>query len=505
MKEYIKRLERSHEFWAILGLSFLFFLLRLPSLFEPYWYGDEGIYEVIGLALTKGRILYTGIWDNKPPLLYYTYALVHSNQFAVRSLSLIAGIGAVICFFVLAQKLLKERISYSIATILFVFLFGSPMFEGNIANAENFMLLPIIAGGFLVYLISLRQTKKEAALPRLSNNILLAIAGLLVGIAFLYKIVAIFDFAAFFVFLIISTYDKVLSFKRVINYLREWWRPLLIFVVGFILPFFLTVLYFALHKALGEYIHAILLSNVGYVGYKNVFIIPQGLLISKVILLGVFCLILFLKRQLFSQSTLFILLWLAFSLFNSFFSQRPYTHYVLVLIPAFSLLIGKVYLERAAGLVKYAVLTLIIGILILHYFDHWNVSKTISYYTNFLSFTSGHKSLNAYDAFFDRRVIRDEEIISYLNNHKKSGDTIYVWGNDAQIYPLTQTIPPGRFTVAYHVLGSKQYVNETGKALQKEQPKFIVMLRDVPAFPYSMYNYRQVLGIENADIYERIY
>lgn len=248
-----------------------------------------------------------------------------------------------------------------------------------------------------------------------------------------------------------------------------------------------------------------MLSNVGYVGYKNVFIIPQGLLISKLILLGAWCLILFLKRQKFIFSTLFILLWLAFSLFNSFFSQRPYTHYVLVLIPAFSLLVGKLYLERKTKLVSYLVLTLVVGVLVLHYFDHWNLSKTAAYYTNFISFATGHKSVTQYDSFFDRRVIRDEEIIRYLTNHKKSGDTIYVWGNDAQIYPLTETLPPGRFTVAYHVLGSKEYTKETGEAIRKVKPKYIVILRDVPTYPYPMYNYRQVLSIENADIYERIY
>jgi len=46
------------EAWAILILISIFILLRLPSLVEPYWYGDEGIYQVIGKALNSGRVLY---------------------------------------------------------------------------------------------------------------------------------------------------------------------------------------------------------------------------------------------------------------------------------------------------------------------------------------------------------------------------------------------------------------------------------------------------------------
>ena len=32
-------------------LHLCLFLLRLPSLFEPDWYGDEGIYQVLGLGI----------------------------------------------------------------------------------------------------------------------------------------------------------------------------------------------------------------------------------------------------------------------------------------------------------------------------------------------------------------------------------------------------------------------------------------------------------------------
>src|SRR3989337_2620929 len=117
----------------------LFALLRFPSLFEPYWYGDEGIYQVIGIALRQGRILYSEIWDNKPPILYLIYALFNGEQFYVRLLSLIVGAGTVVILYLLTAKLFKNLFARFASTAFFAVMFALPVLEGNIANAENFM------------------------------------------------------------------------------------------------------------------------------------------------------------------------------------------------------------------------------------------------------------------------------------------------------------------------------------------------------------------------------
>ena len=102
------------ELFFLLCSSLVFFLLRFPSLFEPHWYGDEGIYQAIGYALNNGRELYSTIWDNKPPLLYVLYAVFNSDQFTLRSLSLLAGISSIIAFFFLAKKIYRNRIGHCI-------------------------------------------------------------------------------------------------------------------------------------------------------------------------------------------------------------------------------------------------------------------------------------------------------------------------------------------------------------------------------------------------------
>src|SRR3712207_7567947 len=49
------------------------------------------------------------------------------------------------------------------------------------------------------------------------------------------------------------------------------------------------------------------------------------------------------RSTLFPYTTLFRSIWVSFSLFNTFFSHRPYTHYVLVFLPSYCLLVGLIF------------------------------------------------------------------------------------------------------------------------------------------------------------------
>jgi len=485
-------LERSKMFWTIFLSSLVFFILRLPSLFEPNWYGDEGIYEVIGKAISQGRILYLQIWDNKPPLLYVTYAIFQGDQFGAKMLSLLFGLGAVITLFFLAKKLFKEIIPTVIATGIFTILLGLPFLEGNIANAENFMLFPIILAGYICFTHAEKTAKDKPLL----------LAGLLLGVAFLYKIVAIFDLAAMMTFLCLYYLPEknILDFKK---YLSLMVVKIGLLVGGFLIPFILSCVYFLSNGGLHAYFQAIFFSTVGYVGYNNVFIIPQGLLIAKLIILAIAILALLRIKRMLHSPLLFILTWSAFSLFNSFFSQRPYTHYLLVLIPTFSLIVGSIFYHK--GLQKLSFITACaVAIIGLYFFNHWSVTKTVGFYTNFSHFVSGKKTLQEYQNFFDRRAPVDYEISKYINTHKKAGENIYVWGNSAQLYVMTDTIPPGRFTVAYHVGGDEKNLRETKKAISVANPQFIIVQQGMTMYPFSLYNYQHAITISENIIYERV-
>lgn len=482
-------LEKSKNFWFLFTNLVLLFFLRLPSLFEPYWYGDEGIYQVLGMGINRGRLLYQGVFDNKPPLLYALYSFFDGDQFAVRLLSLLFGLLSVVIFFYLAKTLFKKRPAYYISTLFFTICFGLPVIEGNIANAENFMMPLILASMYLV----LNRFKDGL------KNKKLFLSGALLGIAFLFKIVGLFDFTALTIFLlIIKTPD--ISKKAYVKILTEL-KNLSSLILGFIIPIAVCAIFFIFKGAYSEFATATFFSNIGYVGHGNKFIIPQGLLILKIILLFTFALFVFLKRKKLTVETVFIWIWLAFSVFNALFAQRPYTHYLLTLLPSFSLLLGLIINE-----IKARRLNILIAILLvfLAYNEFWIYTKNTAYYKNFIEFVVNGKSVPAYQGFFDRKTPIDYQIAQYIKRHTSKEDSIFIWGNNAQLYKLTNKLPPGKYTVAYHIKNYKDGIENTEKGLTTKPPKLIILMHNVGKYPFSLVNYKFAAIIGNVTIYEKI-
>src|ERR1035437_2063536 len=56
------------------GLA-LVFLRALPNLRYPL-HSDQATYCLIGQGLLRGQLLYRVLWDNKPPGIFYIYALI---------------------------------------------------------------------------------------------------------------------------------------------------------------------------------------------------------------------------------------------------------------------------------------------------------------------------------------------------------------------------------------------------------------------------------------------
>lgn len=489
------RLEKSKDFWFALIASSVFFLLRLPSLFEPYWYGDEGIYQTIGMALGQGGLLYRDIFDNKPPLIYLLYSLLNSDQFTVRLVSAIFGLLSVIFFFILTKKLFSKfeennRFACYAATAFFSFVFGLPLIEGNIANAENFMLLPIILSALLIV-----NLKRSAFF----------LAGLLLGLAFLFKIVSVFDFAALFLFISFVFFNNLQKQVKIKETAKALGKQLSPFVFGFILPIGLTFLFFLLRGAFSDFLNATLSTNVGYVGYGNKLLgIPQGLLVVKFLALAIFSLIIFIKKRKLGLASIFILLWFSFSLFNAFFSERPYGHYLLVLLPSFSLLLGLFIVSNKFKLIY---LTLAIGSLLVIFknFSLYPLEKNILYYQNIFDFIIGKTDVASYQSFFDKRTPLDYEIAQFIQPKMKTTDSIFIWGNNAQVYKLIGTVPPGKYIVAYHITNYHDGLTNTKIALEKKKPKFIITMPGQTPMPFSLANYFHKINIYNIAIYERFF
>ncbi len=225
LKKWIEKNE------GLILLILLSAVLRIPSLFEPYWYGDEGIYLVLGQGLKKGLVFYRDIHDNKPPLLYLL-AAVSGSVFYFR-LMLVFWFGLATGLFYKLVRLLipTKKMVANLATLAMIVL--TTLTEGNVANAEIFIVLPVVAA----VLIAVKETKRPKKQQKLIRW--LYVGGLL-SAGFLLKVPAGFDMAGVFIWLFITQEMKGKSF------LKKMWKALTskrlwLVGLGFLLPIVLSM------------------------------------------------------------------------------------------------------------------------------------------------------------------------------------------------------------------------------------------------------------------------
>jgi hypothetical protein len=417
---------KKYRYFLLIAL--LFIILRLPSLFEPNWYGDEGIYLVLGLAIRKGLTLYSQIHDNKPPTLYYLAALSQS-VFGFRLLLSLWMIPTIYAFYLLAQK-------NKIATIIFLIFSSIPIIEGNIANAEVFMLLPTILGIYLFLY------KKQFFLP-----------GLLLGLAFTIKVPVAVEFA------FVCAYSFFYIPKnRILNILK--------LCFGFAAPISLYFLYFYLRGASGEFLFAALLQNFGYLsswatGSHSGNATSGGLLVRGLILLLSWVVLYFYsKKSKTNLHSIFLFGWFASALFGAVLSSRPYPHYLIQVLPS---LIIIIFAYRQLKALIFIPLIFFVFSLIKYKFYFYPV---LSYYQNFYF----HKNN---PQFFNSELSETNTITDYIKSNTTPSDKIFVWGDAPFIYVASGRLPVGRFTVAYHIADFQQYKYIMDQ-LKAHPPKIIV-------------------------------
>lgn len=422
-------------FWIISCLIFIF--LRLPSLFEPYWYGDEGIYLALGQGIRHGLTLYSQIHDNKPPSLYYLAAF-SQTVLGFRLLLFLWMIPTVYFFYRLGLKYLKPKVA-KISTLIFIILTSIPLIEGNIANAEVFMLLPTI-------LAFLYQK--------------MFFSGLMLGLAFTFKIPVAFEFA--FLFGWFFLFGKTNKFKN-----------LIIFSLAFLLPSLLYLIYFYFKGALPQYLFAALLQNFGYISSYSTgshqSSVTSGGIIGRLVILMISVLFLFYLsiRNKINKNYFFLSGWFLFALFGVLLPGRPYPHYLIQILP--SLLILIFYFKKQIIITSAIILLLILSLLkYKFYFYH-----PLTYYTNFLSYVFRIKNESAYRLYFGGNMDNIYELKSEIQSKSEISDSIFIWSDDPYLYPLSSRLPATKYLVAYHILDFNGY-SPTIDELILKSPKLII-------------------------------
>ncbi len=468
----ILELIQKHEVYVFILLGILF--LRIPNLFEPYWYGDEAIYLTLGTGLRHGLLLYRDIIDHKTPLIYLLAMTPSVFWFKLLFMGWMAG--TFTAFYVIVKRLIHHPWARAISLLAFALLTTLPWFEGHIANGELF-LMGFTLMGIAFFVRSPLYTSFELHHKTFDRCYLsMFITGIFFSLGILTKVPAIFDAAAVatvFGFLFLSSM-KPKTFLQLLLHGSA-------LLAGIAVPVVLSIAFFALHNATEYYAQFGWLYNFRY---SNSYSVPVEHPILKflfsmngktLVVAGAGLLTIVLQKVL-RPTYRFVFMWFMFSLFATLISSRPYPHYFIQIIPPLALLVGLLFtkwkiIEKALGI---TVIAMWISSMLLIQTGLYGVSE---YYSNFFEYITKKVSLQQYRQRFNPLMDDTYAVATYIKQTTSPNDRLFIWGTNPMLYALSQRVPAGRFTVSFHIKDFDAY-DETIASILKTKPPIMVIMKD---------------------------
>lgn len=449
----------------IIFLLLLVFILRIPSLFEPYWYGDEGIYVSIGLAIKKGLLLYRDAFDNKPPMIYLLAAAAGGTIFWFRFFLMGSVLLSIFFFYRLAQLLFENKDKSSKISVLIFSLFTTiRIFEGNVANSEMFILLPTTLGFFLIFKYFDKPKEKL-------NFIVPLFSGIILSIGFLFKVPAVFDFVSIMIFLVLLNNQK-----KPVNIGKKE----ILLVTGYFIPILLISLFFYLKGAFSVYFNSVFVQMFGYLSSwktgTHAFSLIN-LLKSELVLKGILVLVisslLWIRRKNISKMVLFTGIWFTFSLFGATLSGRPYSHYLIQIVPPLSFLIGSLLSQKAKKEILIPIFLVILFCVTFFYYHFWTYT-TVTYYQNFIDTVFKQKSKTEYLSFFNWNLPQLYNLGEKIKAYSNPNDRIFIWSDEPSLYAMSKRLPATPYLASYHIIDLNMY-DKTYADLLSNRPTLIVI------------------------------
>jgi 4-amino-4-deoxy-L-arabinose transferase-like glycosyltransferase len=229
-----------------LALACALLLLRLPAVVQPMG-ADQGLYAYVGERILAGDLPYRDAWDQKPPAIHFTYALMRSVGHADATVGWADFLAAA------AVAWLLYRLGRAIgpsgtgpASALLFLLLSNPSFTRLAgirlrSQCETFIAVAVTAAMLLL------ARRREDGRPWT-----VAGAGALFGVAFLFKYNAGIYAAA--------------GVAALWLWRRLGWRELLALSGGFAVPVLAVLTVFAAGGALRDFYDATITYNVRYSG-----------------------------------------------------------------------------------------------------------------------------------------------------------------------------------------------------------------------------------------------
>lgn len=427
--------------WHPYVLAFLLaagIVFRLGYLREPRMGWDESIYLTAADAMNHGEVLYTGVWDHKPPGIFWIYQAIlflHRSAEAVHFTSMLLVLASAVLLYRLTAGFFSKT---GALAAVWLWLVYTSAFWAAAFNTEIVLVF--------LQLLTLRTVWRDAGWHEQPAR--WAIAGLLTGLAVMVKYVALLPALA-----IASCAFLFPPLPRPLPGQR--WKPVLAFTAGMLCFPVLAVVVCAYQGSWSAFRDAAWQYNADYVLFDawNLFLqYGLGFLADyarqqwPVLILGVAGLA---GLHWFGRPdpgrasghgrNLLLVFWLAGNLLAALAPLKYLDHYFLLTLPVFCCLAGSLpgsLLPRGKWLFRLAALLIIVLPLPV-------ASRQV------------HESIERFSrlpARVEASAYPSAVVGRYIQANTKSSDTIWVWRGEVDVYFYARRRPACRFFFWPHLL-----------------------------------------------------
>jgi hypothetical protein len=423
---------------AVLGLLIVVLAIKAPAFVTPMGQ-DQGLYHAVGDVIRGGGVPYRDAWDPKPPGVFYAHAALLSmlgDPWAVCHVGTLPGI---------ARSDLQPRcgaLLFQVADTLLTLVLA-----GLVIAVGRRLGLPwagaVLAGAAtgvcssLAYVDAEGMTPEKMALVPAVGAVLagltfltggrrgwLAVAGVCGAIAALFKPTAAASVVALTLLLVLGRHG--------IRPLVWLWAPLVVVLGG-------VGLVFAGAGAGAQLLDATVLYNVARFGFQSERI-PSAAVGSVWDMarnaLGVVWLVALVGVPIAWRSTTgrLLVLWAACDVAALFLGGNKFTRvYFIQLVPSTSLLaataVSALWQNRRLSVAaRGAVLLVLAGAVALS--QAFQARATLRAWNDYVGFGWTTTSI---------------ERLASMVGSLPAGESVFVWGDEAQVYALTRRPPPARF------------------------------------------------------------
>ncbi len=458
--------------WIILTVVVLLTAVIRVRLAPIPFERDEGEYAYAGQLMLQGIPPYEKAYNMKMPGIYAAYALllaIFGQTHSGIHLGLIfLNIGAVIFVFFLAKDLFNPPIG-AVAAAAYALLSTSYSVLGFAANAEHFVVLPALAGIWLLR----RVIDSERYFSFFGS-------GLLFGLAFMMKQHG----AAFIIFATLYLFANEV-YRQPFNW-KLFIAKIVLFPTGVFLPFVLTCLVL---RKLGvfekfwfwtfDYAKSYVSSKPLSAGIFNLKYSIFPIISSSIclwVLAGVGVLALFLKSR-FRKESLFTTAFVIFSFLSICPGLYFRNHYFILFLPVVAILtaVGVAFIYSIFSNYRSTLAAKVLPTILVAFTFIYTIYQHRYYF-----FIASPERICAY-TYWPNPFNESLKIAKVLNQNSQKDDTIAIIGSEPQIYFYSGRLSATSYVYAYPLVELHPYASKMQEEMimqiEQASPKFLILER----------------------------